>query len=71
MKKRKEIILEKIEIGRGGYRERVILDVNGDALIVKEIKNVDTLRWEDVEVKRITRKEFEALKELFGEKDGK
>ena len=69
MKKRKEIILEKIEIGRGGYRERVILDVNGDALIVKEIKNVDTLRWEDVEVKRITRKEFEALKELFGEKD--
>ena len=69
MKKRKEIILEKIEIGRGGYRERVILDVNSDALIVKEIKNVDTLRWEDVEVKRITRKEFEALKELFGEKD--
>ena len=62
----KQIIIFENEI----YRERAIKDRNS-VTIVREFKDIDTGRWEDIEQKIITKEEFEAIKKLFEGKEDK
>ena len=66
MRQRREIMIEKTERKRTGIVKKAIQFGDNAVEIVHELKNIDTGEWEGYHGFIVDRKEFEAMKKLFG-----
>lgn len=62
---RKGIVIDCIEKGGGGFRKEATLLSENLVEISTEFKDVDTEMWESAGSIFISRREFEAVKQLF------